>query len=40
MLKRTLLADALKMQVEQYKRRYKNLLETQLDEVERLDLNN
>ena len=33
-------ADALKMQVEQYKRRYKNLLETQLDEVERLDLNN
>ncbi len=31
-------ADALKRQVEQYKIRYKNLLETQLDAVERLDL--
>ena len=31
-------AEILKKQVEQYKRRYKNLLETQLDEVERLDL--
>ncbi len=33
-------ADNLKKQVEQYKRRYKNLLEEQLDEVERLDINN
>ena len=31
-------ADNLKKQVEQYKRRYKSLLESQLDEVERLDL--
>ena len=31
-------ADNLKKQVEQYKRRYRNLLETQLDEVDRLDL--
>ena len=33
-------ADNLKKQVEQYKRRYKSLLESQLDEVERLDLDN
>lgn len=33
-------ADNLKRQVEQYKRRYKSLLESQLDEVERLDLDN
>jgi len=30
----------LKRQVERYKRRYKNILEEQLDEIERLDLDN
>ena len=30
----------LKRQVERYKRRYKNILEEQLDEIDRLDLDN
>lgn len=33
-------ASNLKKQVTQYKRRYKDVLETQLDELERLDLGN
>ena len=33
-------ANNLKRQVAQYKRRYKNILEEQLDEIERLDLDN
>ena len=33
-------ANSLKRQVAQYKRRYKNILEEQLDEIERLDLDN
>lgn len=33
-------ANSLKRQVAQYKRRYKNILEEQLEEVERLDLDN
>jgi len=33
-------ANNLKRQVAQYKRRYKNILEEQLEEIERLDLEN
>ncbi len=33
-------ANNLRRQVAQYKRRYKNILEEQLDEVEKLDLDN
>ena len=33
-------AEMLKRQVAQYKKRYKNILEEQLDETERLDLDN
>jgi len=33
-------ANNLKRQVAQYKRRYKNILEEQLDQIERLDLDN
>lgn len=33
-------AEMLKRQVAQYKKRYKNILEEQLDEIERLDLDN
>lgn len=33
-------ANSLKRQVAQYKRRYKNILEEQLEEIERLDLDN
>jgi len=33
-------ANNLKRQVSQYKRRYKNILEEQLDQIERLDLDN
>lgn len=33
-------ANTLKRQVEVYKRRYRNILEEQLDEIEKLDLDN
>ena len=33
-------ASSLKRQVERYKRRYKNILENELEEIERLDLDN
>ena len=33
-------ANNLKRQVEKYKKRYKNILEEQLDEIERFDLDN
>ena len=33
-------AIALKRQVERYKKKYKNILEEQLDEIDKLDLEN